>query len=158
MAGRLAALALICALAGQPARSRAPALPATVAAERGEWIVRSDLEGRVVIVNLWASWCAPCLEELRLLDAVQLREGTGRLRILALMADPSDSQSALARDWPFRGIALVRRQALPNFRHPDGLPANYVFNREGRLVASNRKAFDRGSLTAMLRRMLPRHR
>lgn len=50
--------------------------PATVAAFRG----------KPVLVNLWATWCAPCVKELPTLDALAARE-KGRLTVLALSQD-----------------------------------------------------------------------
>lgn len=41
----------------------------------GEVVRISDRRGRIVIVNFWASWCAPCIEEMPLLEALQQKLG-----------------------------------------------------------------------------------
>ncbi|MFN8008482.1 MAG: TlpA disulfide reductase family protein [Terriglobia bacterium] len=49
----------------------------------------SDLRGKVVLVNFWATWCPPCREEMPSLEALQNRLGPKNLAILALSVDDS---------------------------------------------------------------------
>ncbi|MFP3386636.1 TlpA family protein disulfide reductase, partial [Tritonibacter sp. SIMBA_163] len=37
----------------------------------GETVTLADFKGRVVLLNFWATWCAPCVEEMPTLDALQ---------------------------------------------------------------------------------------
>ncbi|MDX2028424.1 MAG: TlpA disulfide reductase family protein [Alphaproteobacteria bacterium] len=43
--------------------------------------------GRYVLLNLWATWCAPCVREMPALDALQARFGKQRLSVIALTQD-----------------------------------------------------------------------
>lgn len=47
----------------------------------------SDFHGRVVLVNLWATWCPPCIAEMPDLDAVQQRLGGERFQVVAVSLD-----------------------------------------------------------------------
>jgi thiol-disulfide isomerase/thioredoxin len=52
----------------------------------GEKVTLADFRGKRVLLNLWATWCAPCVKELPTLDALQTREGE-RLTVLTVSQD-----------------------------------------------------------------------
>ncbi|HEX8668332.1 MAG TPA: TlpA disulfide reductase family protein [Allosphingosinicella sp.] len=52
----------------------------------GEPVSLADFKGKPLLVNLWATWCAPCVEEMPTLDALAAREGD-RLQVLAVSQD-----------------------------------------------------------------------
>jgi len=54
----------------------------------GRQISLADFRGRAVLVNFWATWCAPCLKELPSLDALQEKLGGRKFEVVAIAADP----------------------------------------------------------------------
>ncbi|MCA1748120.1 MAG: TlpA family protein disulfide reductase [Parasphingopyxis sp.] len=52
----------------------------------GETVRLADLEGTPLLVNLWATWCAPCIAEMPLLDALA-EDREGNLRVLTVSED-----------------------------------------------------------------------
>lgn len=60
----------------------------------GQVIRLSDLRGRAVIINLWASWCVPCRTEMPALERVYRDYATEGLALLAVNATSQDSRSA----------------------------------------------------------------
>ena len=74
--------------AGVVDRSRAgtPAPDTRFQDPDGEAATLSEFAGKPLLLNLWATWCAPCVKELPTLDALQLREGE-RLKVLTVSQD-----------------------------------------------------------------------
>ncbi|HWQ84309.1 MAG TPA: TlpA disulfide reductase family protein [Anaerolineales bacterium] len=60
----------------------------------GNLITLSDLRGQAVLVNLWASWCAPCQAEMPAMQRVYKDYGDQSFTILAVNATNQDSQAA----------------------------------------------------------------
>jgi len=53
----------------------------------GRDLTLADFEGRVVLLNIWATWCPPCREEMPTLDALQARLGGSDFHVLPLSID-----------------------------------------------------------------------
>ena len=95
--------------------------------------------GEVLVVNLWATWCAPCVEEMPTLGALQ-RRFQGRLRVL-----PVSSDSEADREKAERELARLSGNSLPFLiditrgipfdAQAPGLPVTIIYDREGREVA-----------------------
>jgi thiol-disulfide isomerase/thioredoxin len=54
----------------------------------------ADLKGRVVLLNLWATWCAPCLKEMPALDRLQKELGSDKFEVVALSVDRAGPDAA----------------------------------------------------------------
>ena len=50
----------------------------------------ADRTGRTVLVNLWATWCAPCRAEMPALDALQKEKGSDKFEVMAINVDTGD--------------------------------------------------------------------
>jgi thiol-disulfide isomerase/thioredoxin len=98
----------------------------------------SDLRGRVVLVNLWATWCAPCLRELPDLSRLQQRyEGLG-LTVLTLSAEDEATVRAFVETTPLATtVGLVSPDAPlpdPYARLGEFLPSSFFIDRSGVLL------------------------
>ena len=54
---------------------------------KGRDLTLADFRGRVVLLNIWATWCVPCREEMPTLDALQEKMGGGDFHVLPLSID-----------------------------------------------------------------------
>lgn len=63
-------------------------------AYEGEPVTLADFRGQAVLVNLWATWCAPCLKELPSLDALQGELGGRNFEVVAIASDPRGPEAA----------------------------------------------------------------
>ena len=55
---------------------------------------QADLKGRVVLLNLWATWCGPCLKEMPALDRLQKDLGSDKFEVVALSVDRAGPEAA----------------------------------------------------------------
>lgn len=98
----------------------------------------SEFLGRVVVLNLWATWCAPCRAEMPSLDRLQQAFADKPLTVLALSVDragPERVRQFLA-EIGVRHLAVYRdpkMRATRALRVP-GLPATLLIDRQGREV------------------------
>jgi peroxiredoxin len=126
---------------GTVAALTAPALrPPAPAGElmdiSGSRIAISDFRGRPVILNFWASWCAPCRHEIPSLAAVHRRLSARGLVILAVSVD--EDRSALDRYLredrpPFRILADPGRSVASRYG-VSGIPVSFLLDSEGRVA------------------------
>lgn len=112
------------------------ALPA-IRFNDGEGTGRSleDFKGRVVLLNLWATWCAPCVEEMPALDRLDAALGGSRFAVLAVSLD---HDPATARRWlkdhKIRHLEFYHdpRFELSSALRAPGLPLSVLIDAEGR--------------------------
>jgi thiol-disulfide isomerase/thioredoxin len=93
----------------------------------------SAFRGQRLLVNFWATWCPPCVEELPMLNAFHAAQGANGWRVLGLAVDqPKAVQTFMQRlplNFPvgmagFSGVELSRTLGNPN----GGLPFTVVFD------------------------------
>ncbi|HMA13649.1 MAG: TlpA family protein disulfide reductase [Bacteroidota bacterium] len=106
-----------------------------------------DFRGKVVLVNFWATWCAPCVKEMPSLERLHLQLAEEGLAVLAVSQD----RNGAAVVTPFLG--RIDLQHLPVYLDPKGalgrafgvgglpttaggLPTTYVIGRDGRVLAA----------------------
>ena len=54
----------------------------------------ADLKGKVVLLNIWATWCVPCREEMPQLDALQAELGGPKFEVVAINVDRNGAEKA----------------------------------------------------------------
>jgi peroxiredoxin len=98
----------------------------------------SQLRGKVVLVNFWATSCLPCRKELPNLDALAKRFASQDLIVLSITDENIAKVTAYILghgvDYPI--LIDTDRKAREAF-HIEGIPQSFVFNREGKLVAQS---------------------
>ncbi len=139
----LAAVTLIFATTGLASDPHDPAIlvPMDRDALLGEL---SASEGRVVLVNLWATWCTPCLREIPDLLALEAESSEADFRLLAISMDDAYSEGWVAEFKSKHFPSLVSfinaeldMDTLVSVIDPvwnETLPTSYILNREGEVV------------------------
>lgn len=115
-----------------------PAPPLAGATLDGGHVDLADLRGSVVLVNVWASWCEPCREEMPLLAEAAHRLGPEGLRIVgvASLDEEEDARRFLGSvgGVPFPSIADADGRAALEWGTM-GVPETLLVDREGDVVA-----------------------
>jgi cytochrome c biogenesis protein CcmG, thiol:disulfide interchange protein DsbE len=115
----------------------------------GSHVKLSDLRGKVVVLNFWATWCAPCKRELPLLDAVYRIKRQHGLAVYAITTEDSVPVSQLKTLFAALAIPSARRIRGP-YAVMEGVPTNYVFDRVGKLRYAKAAAFDLDEMNAII--------
>jgi len=106
----------------------------------------ADYKGKVVLVNIWATWCGPCRNEMPQLDKLyQSRKASGFV-VLCISDETIEKQQAFLSQVPVTFPLLTTKSGVPAFyREIAGYPAIFLIDREGRLQSapSHSQGFER---------------
>lgn len=102
----------------------------------GRVMTLEDFRGRVVVLNLWATWCTPCVAEMPTLDRLQQQLGEEDAIVLALSIDRG-GQEAVKEFYEKTGVSHLKVFVDPTMRAQSdigilGLPTTLIIDREGR--------------------------
>ena len=111
----------------------APAPALVVSVVGGETFDLSKLHGKVVLVNYWATWCAPCRKEMPILDSFYRKYHAQGLEVIGISTDhPRDfarmRTMSSALSYPTSTIGRISENG---FGQPEGFPLTYVIDRDG---------------------------
>ncbi|HEX2659444.1 MAG TPA: TlpA disulfide reductase family protein [Polyangia bacterium] len=113
------------------------------------------LQGKAVLVDIWASWCAPCMEEMPLLDDMATRLKKKGIEIIAVSVD-EDKESATTflgsrPSWSLT-VAHDPEGKVPEILRPAKMPTSYVLDGEG-IIRFVNEGFERGDLAKLESRL-----
>lgn len=130
MRGFLIAIAIVAAAAGG---RTAPSL--TLKTPAGDVVRLADLRGRIVIVDFWASWCAPCRETFPALDTLMQSLHDRGVDALAVNEDKkrADLDSFLTAHPHTMRVLLDRGMSAANTFDVGAIPTAFVIDRSGRI-------------------------
>lgn len=98
----------------------------------------SELHGKVVLVNFWATWCPPCRKEMADLEALYNRFKEQGFVILAISDEELDKvKPFLAEHSITYPVMLDPGRKVNELFEVEGIPKSFIYNREGKLVAQS---------------------
>lgn len=103
---------------------------------QGQNMSASDLSGRVVMIEFWASWCPPCRSTLNWLGEVKQRYGD-KLSIIAVTveSDEADVREISKTIDPSIHVTLGSDPLLSSFGNIVSVPTLYIFDQQGKVAS-----------------------
>jgi len=129
-------MGLTAALGAGPARAIAegkPAPPFAATLFDGHTFTLAAQRGNVVVLNFWATWCAPCRAEMPAIDAFYRAHRNDGLVVVAVSMDrPADEAKArnVMQDYAF-AAAFARNASFKDYGRVWRLPLTFVIDRDG---------------------------
>ena len=104
--------------------------------EEGHKLTLKDFRGKVVLLNVWATWCIPCRKEMPTLDALQARLGGDSFQVVELSIDEGGfpvirqffTEIGITHLKPYLGDSIRVMAGLAVF----GLPTTILIDRDGK--------------------------
>lgn len=134
---------------GTEARRQAPGMPGFVFKKAPEPVADitfvdaagaektlKEFRGKTILLNLWATWCAPCREEMPSLDRLQKDLGSDKFEVVALAVDRTGADAA-RKFLDSIGVTALKLYADPTTRSGSalkaiGMPTTILIDAEGR--------------------------
>ena len=114
----------------------APAL--SLPTQSGETFAASNLQGQLILVNFWATWCSPCLTEMPALNRLYTKYKDQGFTLLAVNTDSHQTKRIntivrkLKLEFP---ILLDNNGELSKQLSVSGMPASFLIDRDNQLIA-----------------------
>jgi cytochrome c biogenesis protein CcmG/thiol:disulfide interchange protein DsbE len=124
----------------------------------GETVKLSALKGKVVLVDFWASWCAPCRESMPVLEKLSKSYKDKGFVVLGVNID-NDAEAArkFLKDLPvsFQVVCDAQKQVAKAYAPPT-MPSSYLIDRQGKVhvVHAGFKKSDAAKLEAEIKGLL----
>jgi len=127
-----------------------PDLDGTPVAVPGQWA------GRPLLVNVWASWCGPCIEEMPELQRFHTEQGDNGVQVVGIALDDADAVRDFLRrvpvDYPILVDAPGPADAGVRLGNPKGvLPYSVLVSADGRLLKQRIGPFAHGEIDGWAR-------
>ena len=117
----------------------------------GKSWTRSELKGKVVLVNFWATWCPPCRKEMPDLEQLYKEFGVRGLVVLAISDEVATTVDPFVVKTGYTfPVLLDPGRKVNTAYHIQGIPNSFLYDRQGKLVAQSIDMRTRGQFLKLL--------
>ena len=119
----------------------------------GKAVSLADYRGRTIVLNLWATWCPPCRQEMPSLVALAGHSELAKVAFLCVTDEKATESVKRYAASEMVGLTVLRADGVPAVFKSDGIPATYVIAPDGKVVVSHIGAakWDDPSVVALLK-------
>lgn len=109
----------------------------------GEELTLSTLRGRVVIINFWAHWCGPCIEEMPSIHSLYNQTKDQDIEVITInIGEGIDIVQPYITDNSFKFTVLLdHKKEVANQYGVRSIPSTYIINKNGSIVAQKLGAY-----------------
>jgi len=103
----------------------------------GNMVSLADYKGKVVLLNIWATWCPPCVEEMPSMEKLHQALKDEKFAILAVSIDESGAEAVrpFMKKHKLSFLALIDTAgAINSLYQTTGVPESFVIDKDGRIV------------------------
>lgn len=120
-------------------------LPVLQNSSSGTEMTLSSMKGKVVYVDLWASWCGPCRVSLPILNGIREKYSADGFEVLAVNIDEDsmDAVDFLTKHPVSYPVLLDPESSVPSVYEPKGMPTAYLIDKNG-VVRYVHASFNKG--------------
>lgn len=141
------------------ARDGASLLSQTFPTADGTPYPLSTLRGKVAVVNFWATWCAPCREEMPAFSRLNDQFSSNGVQFVGIGIDSADKVGQFAKEFAVSYPLVVGNVTAIDLSRDFGnsvqaLPFTVVLDRDGRVAATRLGRYDEADLSSTLKRLL----
>lgn len=108
-----------------------------------------NYRGKWVLVNIWATWCSPCLQELPELISLHKAHKDKDLAVVSIAMDSGDAAKVIpfAKKmglnfpviiWEWQKNAKIDQEVMRSFGDVEAVPSSFLYNPKGKLAAQHR--------------------
>jgi thiol-disulfide isomerase/thioredoxin len=131
-------------IAAMSASDRSRVIPLSFKGPEGAAMTQADLKGKTVLLNLWATWCVPCREEMPALNALEKDNGGDDFEVVTINIDTGGDEKpkSFMSEYGIDSLKLYRDSSMGVFNVLKkeglafGLPATLLIDDNGCLLAS----------------------
>jgi peroxiredoxin len=101
----------------------------------GKKVTLSELRGKIVMVNFWATWCIPCQLEMSTLDGLYRQFGSQGLVVLSITDEDAFKVGTYMAPTTYHPAVLIDPEGkVHKAFHINGIPRTFIINRDGKLL------------------------
>ncbi len=134
-----------------------PAPDFTLKTLDGKTLTLSELRGKTVVLNFWATWCPPCKVELPWFVELQKQYGPQGLQIVGISEDEGgkDKVAQFVKEMGVNyTIAVDDNSVSPKYGDVEDLPTTFYIDRSGKIVAFAMGLLDRSEIEQKMKAAL----
>lgn len=129
----------------------------TLKTPEGKSVSLADYKGKAVLINFWATWCAPCKLEMPWLIDLQKQYAAQGFTVLGVSEDdpPFAQVGVFTQKMGVNYPVVVANDAVNHaYGNVDGLPTSYYVGRDGKIVAETAGLISKDDIEANIKKIL----